>query len=670
MSQFLNNKITAALELGDRLRKQGDLAGAVDAYLKGAEHADRVPASLCLALARSYFRLDKVAEALRWAVAVVDAGDDFSAWLTAATLVEEATGWKTAEPRRRARVALAGSFTTLQLTKILPLAALRHGIELEMWEAPYGQYRQELLNPESALYRGQPDFIVLAVHEGELALPFLSNKPEDDVAKEIARWTSLWAAVALHSSARLIQFNFALPVEAPFGHLGARLAGSRYSMVQAVNAGLGRAAGATVGLIDCERLSALVGKEQWTDPRYWHLSKQAVSLQALPLLARHLTAVMAADLGLSRKCLVLDLDNTLWGGVIGEDGVSGIQLGGDAVGEAFVEFQEYIRRLKEKGVILAVCSKNNDADAREPFERHPEMRLKLDDFAAFIANWEPKADNLLRLAHVLNIGLDSLVFVDDNPAECAAIHRALPQVEVIALPSDPAQYTRTLSKYLMFETASFTKEDARRADQYRARAQVAQLEKSAGSLEELWESLEMTATIAPFDEINLPRIVQLIGKTNQFNLTTRRHGQSQVKAFMQDSNCIHFCLRLRDRFTDHGLVALMIAVQRDSMLEIDTWLMSCRVIGRTVERTMFEQLCSYAALRNVKKIRGLYVPTAKNQLVKDLTAQLGFSRSEQLAEGEAWDYDLAGRGPIKNRFIKIITTGDPNGRPPAFGTDL
>jgi FkbH-like protein len=433
-------------------------------------------------------------------------------------------------------------------------------------------------------------------------------------------------------------------------------------MAQAVNAGLGVAAGSKVDIVDCERLSALVGKERWIDPRYWQLSKQAVSMQALPLLARHLTAVLAADLGLSRKCLVLDLDNTLWGGVIAEDGLAGIKLGGDQTGEAFVAFQEYIRQLKDKGVILAVCSKNNEADAKEPFERHPDMRLKLDDFATFIANWEPKADNLLRIAETLNIGLDSLVFVDDNPVERAAVRRAMPQVDVISLPADPAYYTRTLSQYLMFETATFTAEDARRTEQYRARTLAARLEKSAGSLEELWESLEMTATIAPFDGLNLPRIVQLIGKTNQFNLTTRRHGQAQVEAFMKDPDCVHFSLRLRDRFTDHGLVALMIVLQRGRILEIDTWLMSCRVIGRTVERTMLAHLCAHAAQRGATTIRGLYIPAAKNQLVKDVYSLFGFLPAEEVAGGRAWHYDLAARGPIENRFIQAETTGEINGR--------
>jgi FkbH-like protein len=664
MSQF------PSLEFGDRLRKEGDLAGAINAYLEAAKRTDRVSAPHCLALARTYLSLNNQAETVRWAASVVDAGDDFPSWLAAATLVEKATRSESVPTRRRARVALVGSFTTLQLKTILPLAALRQGIWLEVWEAPYGQYRQQLLDPKSELYASQPDFIVLAVHEGELALPFLSERPDDDVARELARWTSLWEAAARHSRARLVQFNFALPAEAPLGHLGTRLPGSRYATTQAVNRGLGLAAGMKVAIIDCERLSGLFGKEQWMDPRYWHLSKQAVALPALPLLARHLTAVIAADLGLTRKCLVLDLDNTLWGGVIAEDGLAGIKLGGDQTGEAFVAFQEYVRRLKDKGVLLAVCSKNNEADAREPFQRHPEMKLTLDDFAAFVANWEPKAENLVRIAQTLNIGLDALVFVDDNPVECAAVRQARPEVDVIALPSDPSHYVRTLSHYLMFESASFTEDDVRRTQQYQARTQAAQLEKTAASPEEFWAGLDMTATIVPFDEVDLPRIVQLIGKTNQFNLTTRRHGLAQVQALMQDPGCLHFSLRLCDRFSDHGLVGLMIGLQRGSVLEIDTWLLSCRVIGRTVEKTMLDYLCSQATLRGVTTLRGFYFPTAKNHVVRDLYSQLKFTPAKETTEGQAWAYQLSNGDSFKNPFIKIKTTRDKNANAPTIRADL
>jgi FkbH-like protein len=639
------------LHAGDRLRKAGDHTGALRVYLEAAQQQHPPSADLCLALARTYARLDDTAEATRWAARTVDAGDDVSTWLAAAHLVNRLTQWNIDDARRSARVALVGSFTTAHLTAILPLAALRSGLALTMWEAPFGQYRQQLLDPYSELYRYRPDVIVIAVHEGELALPFLSANPDDDVRREVARWVGLWDAAARASAARVVQFTFATAPETALGHLGTQMPGARPFMVRMVNAELGRAAGPNVSLLDCERLSALVGKERWTDPRYWHFSKHAVSLEALPFLARHLAAVIGAGLGAGRKCLVLDLDNTLWGGVIAEDGVEGIVVGGDQTGEAFVSFQEYIRTLKEKGVLLAVCSKNNENDAREPFDRHPGMRLRLDDFAMFVANWDPKPENLGRIAKALDLGMDALVFADDNPAECAAVRQACPDVDVVALPADPAQYTRTLAHYLGFETARLSDEDRRRTSQYRGRAEAMALADTVTSLEELWDSLSMSAVIAPFERAQIARIVQLIAKTNQFNLTTRRHGPTQVEAFMADPACVHFSIRLRDRFADHGLVALLIAVQSGAILDIDSWLMSCRVIGRTVEKTMFQHLCESSLARGVTTIRGRYVPSPKNMLVRDLFGELGFT-CRRTESGDVWEYDVLRRGAIYNPFIQ------------------
>jgi FkbH-like protein len=425
-------------------------------------------------------------------------------------------------------------------------------------------------------------------------------------------------------------------------------------MARAVIARIGERAGNSVSIVDCEYLSALFGKQRWCDPRYWYLGKHAVALDALPLLARHTAAVMAADLGLTRKCLVLDLDNTLWGGIIGEDGLAGIRLGAGVEGEAFVAFQEYIRKLKNKGVILAVCSKNNEADAKEPFEKHPEMRLKLEDIAMFVANWQPKPDNLRAIAKTLDLGLDSLVFVDDNPVERAAIRQLLPEVDVIPLPEDPAYYTRALSDYLMFEARSFTSDDLKRTDQYRSRAQIVELKASATNLDDFYRSLSMKAVVAPFDDFHLPRIAQLLGKTNQFNLTTRRHGMPQLQAFLQDSDCVHFYLRLRDRFADHGLVSLMIALRRANVLEIDTWLMSCRVLGRTVEATMLQHLFGRANELGCTSVRGIYIPTAKNAMAKDVFAKFGFTLVEDSGGSCVWQYDLMVKPPITNEFIEVV----------------
>ena len=644
---------------GDRLRKEGNLRGALESYLGAATGTEIPPAALCLRLARTCLALGDEAEALRWAAAVTDDGDDFGSWHSAATLVQGIATAPPASGLRAARLALLGSYTTTQLGPLLRLAALRRGVLLEVRECAYGQYRQEILDPASATHDFDPELVLLAVHEGEVRLPPFSDTPAADVETELHRWTGLWNALRERSTARIVQHNFAIPPEVPLGHLATRLPGARYRMLQALNHRLGEAAGDQVSIVDCDRLAAWVGKQHWFDPRYWHHAKQAVGLGALPLLARHTAAVIAADLGLRRKCLVLDLDNTLWGGVIGEDGLAGIRLGNGVDGEAFCAFQEYIARLKDTGIILAVCSKNNPADAREPFEKHPEMRLSLDDFAAFQANWESKAENLRAIARTLSIGLDALVFVDDNPAEREVIRQLLPEVAVVPLPEDPAHYVRCLSEHLHFESSSFTAEDTARTAQYRARAQVQQLETGAESLESFYRSLHMQATVRPFDDVDLPRVAQLIGKSNQFNLTTRRHSLAQLQAFMRDPDCVHFSLRLRDRFTDHGLVAVMIAFRRGPVLDVDTWLMSCRVIGRTVEAEMLHQLCRRALELGCSSLRGTYLPTAKNAMVSGIFERFEFQHIDEdvPAGATVWRYDLEERGPIRNGFIATGDTG-------------
>jgi FkbH-like protein len=626
---------------------------AIEAYLVEAAGMEIPPPSLCLKLARSYERLGDYANACRWALAVVDGGHDFTSWQGAAALVQRCSPKKAPAMLRSAKVALTGSYTTTYMRAMLELAARRLGIALEIYESHYGQYRQEIFDVQSRMYAFAPDFIVLAMHEGELSLPEYSASPQEEVELELRRWTTLWQAIAERSKARVIQHNFAVPCEAPLGHLGARLPGSCYMMTHALNARLGERAGGAVSIVDCDRLSALFGKQAWFDPRYWYLGKQAVALGALPLLAQHTVAVIAADLGLSRKCLLLDLDNTLWGGVIGEDGLSGIKLGNGPHGEAFVALQDYILKLKNKGVILAVCSKNNDADAREPFEKHPDMRIRLEDIAMFVANWQPKPDNIRMIAETLNIGLDAMVLLDDNPVEREVVRRFIPEVDVIPLPADPAQYTRALSQYLLFETSSFTSEDMQRTDQYRARARISELEASAASIEDFYRSLKMRAVVAPFDEFHLPRIVQLVGKTNQFNLTTRRHGMSQLRAFMADPGCVHLFLRLRDRFTDHGLVSVIIALRQGDTLDIDTWLMSCRVIGRTVEAEMLKHLCRRAEQLSCTSIRGTYIPTAKNIMVKEIFGEFGFVLVADDGGTTTWIYELPAKGQIENEFIEV-----------------
>jgi FkbH-like protein len=608
-------------------------------------------AELCLRLARAHERVGDLAGAYHWLGRVVDAGDTFFSWTSAAALLDRLKEQAPPPARRTVRLALTGSYTLTQLGALVRLAALRQGIDVELFEGAYGLYQQDLLDPGSELYVFAPEVVLVACHEGALALPEHADDPDAAVAAELARWRAAWENVERTCGARVIQHNFALRPEVPLGHLGARLPGSRYSMTQRLNLELGAAAGDSVGIVDCDRLAASFGRSRWFDDRYWHLAKQAVALDALPLLARHTVAVLAAALGLNRKCLVLDLDNTLWGGVIGEDGLSGIALGSGARGEAFVAFQEYVLRLKEKGVILAVASKNNDADARQPFEQHPDMRLRLEDVAVFVANWEDKPANLRRIAETLNIGLDSLVLFDDNPAERQVVRQLVPEVDVVLVPTEPAEYVRALSEYLSFETAALTAEDRRRTEQYRARAEAIALESSAASLGDFYRSLGMEAHVSRFDELHLPRIVQLIGKTNQFNLTTKRHDVAAVRTFMEDADAVPLYLRLRDRLADHGLVGVLIARRDGDVLDIDTWLMSCRVIGRTVEDEFLMHVCRHAGELGCTRLRGTYLPTAKNGMVRDLYARFGFRQVAEDGEATVWEYDLGEQGPIVSAYI-------------------
>ena len=636
------------------LPQAGDLPPAVAAHAV-APKPERPDPRVCLQLAQAHEQAGSEEEAARWALAVAAAGDDFPAWQAAAGILSRCASGAP-EPLRRARLAVVGSYTTSQLVPMIDLAARCLGVALDLYECPYGQYRQELVDSKSGLYAFAPEFVLLAVHDGELSLPELSSAPKEDVETELERWTSLWELASTQACATVVQTTFALPAEDAMGHLATKSPGSRYHMAQEVNLRLGEEASRStqpVLVLDCERLSATIGKEQWFDPRYWQLAKHAVAPPAMVVLARHAAALLAAALGLTKKCVVLDLDNTLWGGIIGEDGLDGIRLGSDVDGEAYVAFQEYLLELERRGIALAVCSKNNDADARQPFERHPDMRLRLDDIAVFVADWRPKSEQICSVAETLSVDLSSLVFVDDNPVEREAIRQFLPEVDVVTLPDDPSFYVRALAGYLPLQTASFTREDTLRTEQYRARAEVARLKASTRSIEDFLRSLEMQALITPFNDVDLPRIAQLVGKTNQFNVTTRRRGESRLRALAADHACVHFSLRLRDRFADHGLVGAIIAIESGDSLEIDTWLMSCRVIGRDVEAAMLHRLSREAVARGLRCLCGTYIRTAKNLLAGDVFERFGFDMVELGPDRSTWAYDLSVRGPIANEFIDI-----------------
>ena len=643
--------------------------GALAAAL-AAVAATPVPSlRACLDLAKAHRAAGDPARAAQWALAATDAGasgtsGDFAGWLGADQVWRSVRAQLPPAPRR-VRVAVLGSYTTTQFAALLPLACARAGLDVEVHESGYGQYRQELLDPASPLHAFDPDVVVLAVHEGEVDLPASTDDPEAAVEAEVARWTSLWDLARERFGARVVQHTVVVPSEVALGHLAARTPGSRHAMLRRFDERLAELAGSPahgVAVVDCERLAGEVGKRTWTDPRYVHAAKQAVSLGCVPLLARHTAAVIGAQFGLARKCLVLDLDGTLWGGVLGEVGPHGIVVGHGATGEAFSAFQRHVLALKDKGVVLAICSKNDEDLVREAFATNPDLLLRLEDVAVLRAGWQDKPTVVREIAATLGIGEDALVFVDDNPAEREAVRQLVPAVDVVALPAEPSGYVAALAAYPFFETDALTAEDAARTAQYRARAQAAAQREAAGSLTDYLLSLDMHAEVAPLGPENVERVAQLLGKTNQFNLTTRRHSRADVEAFALDPDRTAQVVRVRDRFADHGVVGVLLAQRRPGpdgdVLDVDSWLLSCRVIGRTLEEEMAAVLVATARDLGCARIRGTYVPTAKNAQVADLYPRLGFAPAGEQDGTTAWELDLGAQGPGTTRSTPGVVTVD------------
>src|SRR5271163_248916 len=381
-------------------------------------------------------------------------------------------------------------------------------------------------------------------------------------------------------------------------------------------------------LLDVAGLAETVGLADWHNTQLWNMGKLPFSDQLIPLYADHVARTVAAVRGKSRKVLILDLDNTIWGGVIGDDGLDGIQVAqGDARGEAHLAVQRLALELRQRGIVLAVCSKNTDEVAREPFNKHPEMLLKLEHIAVFQANWNDKATNIQAIAEELSLGLDAMVFLDDNPVERGLIRKLLPQVAVPELPDDPAFYARTLAAGGYFEAVAFATEDLKRAGFYQDNAKRANLQKQVGGVDAYLASLDMTITFQPFDATGRARIVQLINKSNQYNLTTRRYTDPEIVDAESDPEVFTLQVRLADIFGDNGMISVIICrPAQDGIWEIDTWLMSCRVLGRKVEHMVLSEILQHARRAGIYKLAGTYRPTERNQLVLDHYAKLGFSK--------------------------------------------
>jgi FkbH-like protein len=532
------------------------------------------------------------------------------------------------------RLALLGSSTLTHLVPGIRVGALRRGLWVDVYEGAYGLYRQELQDPSSGLHAFEPDVLLLSLDARHLVGTEGAN-----VEQALGDIGDCWKLARQNLGCTLVQQTILPVFHSLLGNNEHRYLQSPLTRVTQLNERLRILADEQgTHLLAVDTLAARDGITEWHDEGLWHRSKQEIHPRVLHVYGDAVGRLLAAIRGRSYKCLVLDLDNTLWGGVIGDDGLAGIALGqGSVVGEAHLALQRHALELSRRGILLAVCSKNDEANALEVFDRHPDMLLRRQDISCFVANWDDKATNLRLIARRLNIGTDALVFADDNPFERNLVRQELPEVAVPELPEDPAGFVGCIAAAGYFEGLSVTNEDQERVSQYRANAEREQLRAATTDMGAYLQSLRMELHCSPFDQIGLQRIVQLINKTNQFNLMTRRYTDAEVQAVMADPAALHLQFRLQDRFGDNGVIAIVIGrLDGERQLVIDTWLMSCRVLGRQVEAATLNVVARRAGAMGATALRGAYRPTAKNAMVRDHYPKLGFDELEQQDGETRW----------------------------------
>jgi FkbH-like protein len=569
--------------------------------------------------------------------------------------LDRALGRLTLEPGSgftSVRLAILASSTVDHLSPAIRVAGLRRRLMIDVHIGAYGQYRQNLLDPHSSLHQFAPQFVLFSITARDaiagMPLTATSVEVEETIAQSLQELRLLWHKARENFNATIIQQTFLDITEPVFGSYDRLVPGAPAQVITQLNDQLLKAAAQDSVLpLDIARASERDGIDAWFDAGNWLHGKLEIAPEAATLYGDMVVRVVGAQRGLSKKCLVFDLDNTLWGGVIGDDGLEGLILGeGSAVGEAHLALQRYAKQLKERGVILAVCSKNDPATAEAAFNDHPEMLLKRSDISAFVANWDDKAENLKGIAAQLNIGLDSLVFVDDNPVERARIRQSLPMVAVPELPTDVAHYVRCLAGAGYFEAVYFTSEDRLRTAQYAANAQRQSLFELLGSLDDFLRNLQMSVVFGPFAATDLVRLTQLFNKTNQFNTTTRRYSAEEVAHFAAAEQAVTLQFRLLDKYGDNGLVSAMILHPDPKQLgifEIDNWVMSCRVFGRRLEYEAMNIAVEQARRRGGKALRADYIPTPKNAVISELYSSLGFSTLNDgtpKTAGTCWFLDL------------------------------
>lgn len=541
------------------------------------------------------------------------------------------------------RCAILRSFTVEPIVPILKACAFRWGVDLSIQLGEFNAYAPELLDGTSGLYKFQPDTVILAVQSRDIVPELAENSSQSDVVDRTTSQLEGWVrAFRGHTAANLIIHTLECPAVAAQGVYDSQSEENQAWAIQQINRNLRTLAAEHRGIyiLDYDALVARHGREQWGDERKWLTVRLPISAANLVHMAREWMKFLAPLAGREAKCVVVDLDNTLWGGIIGEDGMAGIQVGPEYPGAAYQALQRALRDLARRGILLAVSSKNNPQDALEVLRDHPGMLLRPEHFAALRINWSDKAQNLREIAAELNIGLDAIAFVDDNPVERQQVREALPEVMVVELPADPMQYARAVRDCPVFERLMLSAEDRQRGNYYAAERQRAALEQSAASREDFYRSLAQEAEIAPVNALTLARVAQLTQKTNQFNLTTRRYTEQQIAELAKRPGWRVLSIQVRDRYADNGLVGVAIVCDQGAVCQIDTFLLSCRVIGRTVETALLASLAEEARARGARRLEGWFLPTKRNTPAKDFYRTQGFRLLSETPEGQLWGLDL------------------------------
>ena len=554
-------------------------------------------------------------------------------------------------------IAILGGSTTSEIKNILELFLLDSEIKPNFYESEYNKFYEDALFGNDVLDKFNPDIVYIhTTNQNIIKYPELNNNVDEIftlINNEIEQYKSIWSSLTKYNCP-IIQNNFDYTVNRSLGNLDFYDIHGKTYFINQLNDKFSQEARAIKNLYinDINYLSSYIGLKNWFDKSLWHQAKYALSMGSIPELAFNISKIINSIFGKSEKCLVLDLDNTCWGGVIGDDGLDGISIGVEtAIAESYTSFQKYVKELKQRGVILAVCSKNDFQNAKEGF-KHPDSVLKFDDFTSFKSNWDPKHQNILDIAKEVNIGVDSLVFIDDNPVERDLVSSQVPSASVPNIGNDVINFIDHIDRNGYFEPISLSIDDINRNKYYEDNKKRSQEQSIYKSYDDFLVSLEMTAEIKSFSSIYLDRITQLTNKTNQFNLTTKRYTASEIENIAKSDEYIKIYGKLTDKYGDNGLIAISIGRINENQCHIDLWLMSCRVVKRDMEFAMLDELVRQCKEKGVLEIIGYFYQSDKNNMVFDLYEKFGFALNDTNGEDTIWRLDISNY-ENQNKFIGI-----------------